>query len=100
MQKSDFDGGLLGLIGVSILSFIIIFCTLGIATPAALCIKYRWIYKHTIIEGKRLKFVGTGLGLFGHFIKWWLLTMITLGIYGFWLNIKLKQWEVRNVQFE
>ena len=49
--------GLLGLIGVNILSFIIIIFTLEIATPAALCMKYRWIYKHTIIEGKRLKFL-------------------------------------------
>lgn len=100
MERSEFDGGLLGLIGVNVLSFIIIFFTLGIATPAALCMKYRWIYKHTVIEGRRLRFVGSGLGLFGHFIKWWLLTIITFGIYGFWLSIKIRQWEVRNVQFE
>ncbi|HDU8533600.1 TPA: DUF898 family protein, partial [Enterococcus faecalis] len=30
--------------------------------------------------------------LFGHWIKWLLLTIITLGIYGFWLNIRLQQW--------
>lgn len=100
MKRSEFDGGLLGLIGVNILSFIIIIFTLGIATPAALCMKYRWIYKHTVIEGNRLKFVGSGMSLFGHFIKWWFFTLITLGIYGFWLSIKLRQWEVRNVQFE
>ena len=100
MGKSEFDGGLLGLIGVNILSIIIILFTLGIATPLALCIKYKWVYKHTIIEGRRLKFVGTGLGLFGNFIKWWFFTIITLGIYGFWVSIKLRQWEVRNVLFE
>ena len=100
MGRSEFDGGLLGLIGVKILSFIIIVFTLGIATPAALCMKYRWVYKHTIIEGKRLKFVGSGISLFGHFIKWWFFTLITLGISGFWLSIKIRQWEIRNVQFE
>ena len=36
MGKSEFDGGLLGLIGVNVLSFIIIIFTLGIATPATL----------------------------------------------------------------
>ena len=32
------------------------------------------------------------LQLFGNWIKWLVLTFITLGIYGFWLNIKLEQW--------
>lgn len=37
-------------------------------------------------------FDGTAMQLFGHWIKWLLLTIITLGIYGFWLNIRLQQW--------
>lgn len=100
MGKSEFDGGLLGLIGVNVLSFIIIVFTLGIATPAALCMRYRWIYKHTIIEGRRLEFIGSGMSLFGNFIKWWFFTIITFGIYGFWLSIKIRQWEVKNVKFQ
>lgn len=33
-----------------------------------------------------------GSQLFGNYIKWFLLTIITFGIYGFWLDIKMKQW--------
>lgn len=41
-MKSRFEGNILGFIGVNILAAIIIFFTIGIATPWAMCIKYRW----------------------------------------------------------
>ena len=56
-MKSRFEGGLLGLIGVNILSWAITFFTFGLAAPWALCIKYRWVAKNTLIEGRRLKFI-------------------------------------------
>jgi uncharacterized membrane protein YjgN (DUF898 family) len=91
-RESRFTGGLLGLIGINLLQFLLIFITLGLGAPWAICIKERWIAKHTYIDGKRLVFDGTGAQLFGSYIKWFLLTLITLGIYGFWLDIKMKQW--------
>lgn len=96
MKESKFDGGLLGLIGIEILSAIITGATLGIATPWAICLKESWYAKHTTIDGKRLMFDGTGAQLFGNYIKWFLLTIITLGIYSFWLTIKMKQWIVKH----
>lgn len=99
-MKSEFKGGLLGLIGVNILSWFITFITLGLATPWAMCIKYKWEIGNTIIEGRRLKFIGSGSSLFLHYIKWWILTIITFGIYGFWLYIKLLQWKTENTVFE
>lgn len=95
-MKSQFTGGLLGMIGIGILQAIIVVFTLGIGTPWAVCIKEGWYAKHTIIDGKQLVFTGTGIGLFGNYIKWFLLTIITLGIYSFWLSIKMKQWVVEN----
>ena len=91
-MESKFTGGLLGMIGIGILQAIIIACTLGIATPWAICLKESWYVKHTTIDGHQLTFDGTGGQLFGNFIKWFLLCIITLGIYSFWLNIKMKQW--------
>ena len=91
-MESKFDGGLVGLIGIGILSIIIIVFTLGICTPWAVCIKENWYVKHTIIDGKRLEFDGKAIQLFGNWIKWLLLTIITFGIYSFWLSIKMKQW--------
>ncbi len=84
---------------VSLLAGLITICTLGICTPWAICVKESWLAKHTIIEGKRLKFIGTGIGLFGNYIKWFLLTIITFGIYSFWLVIKIQQWKVKNTVF-
>ena len=90
--ESRFTGGLLGLIGISILQGLIIGLTFGIAAPWAICIKQRWIARHTVIDGHQLVFDGTGGQLFGNYIKWFLLTVITLGIYAFWLDIKMRQW--------
>lgn len=91
-MQSKFTGRLLGLIGINLLSAIIIAITLGIGAPWAICLKHSWETKHTVIDGHRLTFDGTGLQLFGKYIVWFLLTLITLGIYSFWLSIKMKQW--------
>jgi len=60
---------------------------------------YGWKINHTVIEGKRLKFNGTAMGLFGNWIKWLLLIVVTFGIYSFWVHIKLEQWKVKNTTF-
>ena len=93
-MESKFNGGLLGMIGIGILQGIIIAFTLGIGTPWAICLKESWYAKHTKIDGRQVTFDGTGLQLFGTYIKWFLLTIVTLGIYSFWLSIKMKAWVV------
>lgn len=95
-MESKFTGGLLGLIGISILQTLIIIFTLAIGTPWAVCLKYRWVTKHTIIDGKKLIFDGTGGQLFGSYIKWFLLTIITIGIYGLWVPLKIKGWVTKH----
>ena len=98
-HKSLFNGGLLGLIGINILQGLLIMITLGFGAPWAICMKERWIAKHTFIDGHQLAFDGTGGQLFGSYIKWFLLTIITLGIYAFWLEIKMKQWLIKHTHF-
>ncbi len=97
--SSYFDGGLLSLIGWKILGGLITVVTLGICYPWALCMIYGWKIKHTVIEGRRLKFSGSAIGLFGNWIKWLLLCIITLGIYSFWLGIALEKWKVKHTSF-
>lgn len=99
MNNSEFNGGLLGLIGISILQGLLITFTFGIGVPWAVCLKESWVAKHTVIDGRQLVFDGTGGQLFGNYIKWFLLTIITCGIYGFWLSIKMKQWIVKHTHF-
>lgn len=97
--ESNFDGGLLQLIGYGILGTLVTVCTLGICPPWAYTMIYNWEIKHTVINGYRLRFDGTALGLFGSWIKWLLLSVITLGIYGLWVGIKLKKWKVSHTSF-
>ena len=52
-----------------------------------------------IIEGKRMRFNGSAVGLFGHWIKWWFFSVITFGIYGFWVFIKLEDWKAKHTTF-
>jgi uncharacterized membrane protein YjgN (DUF898 family) len=99
-MKSEFKGGLLGLIGVSILQIILITVTCGIAAPWAICIKEKWVAEKTYIDGKQLYFDGNGLQLFGNYIKWFLHTIVTCGIYGFWMGIKMKQWVVSHTHIK
>lgn len=96
---SYFDGGLLGQIGINILSCLIIVFSLGFFTPLAICVGYGWEVKHTVVDGRRLCFNGTAMGLFGNWVKWWLLTLVTFGIYSFWVNIKVKQWKTKHTHF-
>lgn len=99
-NQSYFDGGLLSLIGWSLLSVLLTLITFGLGYPFAACMMYSWEARHTVINGRRLRFDGTGMQLLGNWIIWLLLTLITLGIYGFWLSIKLKQWRVKHTHFE
>lgn len=98
-EESYFDGGLLQQIGWSLLGALLTGITLGLGAPWAVCMVQSWEAKHTVIEGKRLKFTGNGAQLFGNYIKWFLLTIITLGIYGLWLGIKMKKWVVKHTEF-
>ncbi len=98
-NESYFDGGLLGLIGISLLGLLITIFTLGICLPWAVCLKQDWITKHTVVDGRKLKFAGTAVGLFGTWIKILLLTIITIGIYSFWANLAIKKWVVKHTHF-
>ena len=56
--------------------------------------------KHAIVDGKRLRFSGDGASLFGNYFVWMLLTVVTCGIYSFWVAPKLYQWIVSNIHFD
>lgn len=94
-MESYFDGGLAQLIGWRILGFLVTTLTFGICYPWALCMVYGWQVNHTVIEGRRLQFHGRALSLFGHWIKWLLLTSshsasIFFGYRFRWKNGRLK----------
>lgn len=98
-KKSEFVGGILPYLGWTIVAIAITTITFGIALPWAICILETWKAENTILEGHRLKFDGTGMGLFGNWIKWWFFSVITLGIYALWIPIKIEQWRVSHTHF-
>lgn len=46
-----------------------------------------------------MQFSGSAVSLFGNWIKWLFFSIITLGIYLFWVNIKLEDWKAKNTTF-
>ena len=94
--ESQFDGKLIQLIGWNVASSLITVFTLGLATPVAICWKERWIKKHTVYQGKRLEFDGTAGQLFGNWIKWLLLSVVTLGIYAWFIPLKMHDWKAKH----
>lgn len=88
--ESDFDGGVLDYIGMNFASLFLFIITLTLGLAWVICYRKRWHIHHTIVQGRRLKFTGKGIQLFGNIIKWVFLTLITIGIYGFWLPSKSK----------
>ncbi len=98
-DESYFDGGTLQLIGWRILASLLTTITFGFAFPWAMCMLQRWEVKHTVINGRRLKFTGKGVQLFGRYILWSFLTVITFGIYSIWFGLGMKKWVVKHTVY-
>ncbi len=98
-ENSYFDGNFWQRLGRIIVSRFLTVITLGLAYPAAVCMLLRWECKHTVINGRRLKFTGKGAQLFGKYILWWLLTIVTFGIFGIWLGLNMKKWTVKHTVY-
>ena len=60
----------------------------------------KWDLKHTVISGNKIHFNGNALQLLGNCVKWTFLTIITVGIYGLWLPIKVRKWKVKHMELQ
>jgi uncharacterized membrane protein YjgN (DUF898 family) len=83
-----------------ILAALITIATLGTCLPFALVLVERWRANHTYIDGQRLIFSGTGIGLFALMVKSCLLCIVTVGIYSFWVLPRIQAWKVQNTDFD
>jgi len=97
---SYFDGSVIELIGWKLLSFLITVITLGIGGPWGQCMLYSYQFKHTVYNGKRLKFEGTGGDLFVNNFKWVIFSILTFGIYTFVIPVRKARWVISNIHFE
>lgn len=92
MKKSTFNGTVLGYLGVTLLAGLVAGITLGILTPWAECYIRRWTAEHSTIDGHQVVFEGKWTELWVKYLVWGLLTLVTLGIYGFWVPVKHQTW--------
>ena len=94
-----FRGGAATWFGTQLLGALITVLTVGICYPFAVVLVQRWRAKNTWLMGRQLQFIGTGWGIFGLWLKWMLLTLITLGIYSFWVYPRMTQWTVEKTVY-
>lgn len=80
--ESDFDGGVLDYIGMNFASLFLFIITLTLGLAWVICYRKRWHTHHTIVQGRVF------------------LTLITIGIYGFWLPVKIKKWYAKHLEFD
>jgi uncharacterized membrane protein YjgN (DUF898 family) len=96
--QSKFEGGVLPIFLFSLWAPLLLGITLSLAFPFVICTVIRWICNNAVIGGKRYRFNGTAGGLFGRWIIWFLLSIITLGIYSFWSTRNQIRWVVENLE--
>lgn len=89
------DGGTMQLVAIAVTA------VLALIALAWAAIRFmKWETKHTVISGNSIKFNGNAFQLLGNCIKWTFLTIITVGIYGLWLPIKVRQWKVKHMELQ
>lgn len=96
--KGGFDGKVSQRFFYLICCFFISIFTLGIGFPFAYVMLLKWEYKHTLYDGRRLSFDGTGLQLLGLFFKWIGLLIITGYIYVFFIPKDFMKWKTKHIQ--
>ena len=63
----------------------------------AIVIFMKWSVKNTLINGQKMKLKGCALGLFVNVLKWLFFTIITVGLYIFWIPVALARWKADHV---
>ena len=76
--------------------FVLSGITFGIYAPWAWVKIFRLKASHTTINGKEVRFIGTGGQLLVLSIVQGLLTLLTLGLYGPWAICKFFEWKAQN----
>ena len=91
-----YDGGVGERLGTSIIAYLITTFTCGIGRPWGDVMLLKYDSEHTVINGDRLAFSGTGGSFFVQNLIITLLTIITLGIYTPWGVCKINKWVYSN----
>ncbi len=100
-EKSVFKGGAFVNFFIGLLSAVASILTLGFLAPTMICWRSRWVARNTYIGGRRQVFDGKAGELFGPFLLWLLLSVLTLGVYYvFGMSLNVRKWVVGHTHFE
>ena len=78
-----------------VLVAIVVFAIIGL--DCAIVIFMKWSVRHTIVNGQRMKLKASALGLFFNGFKWLFFTVITVGIYLFWIPVAIAKWKAAHI---
>lgn len=99
-MKSEFRASVLEYVLHIIIIWILSILSFELLTPWLLAANYKWEAENTYINGRGLCFDGKGSQLIGKWIIWILLTIITFGLDGLILPLRLKQWVISHTFFK
>jgi uncharacterized membrane protein YjgN (DUF898 family) len=80
-------------------ALLIIALALEVCYPFAVVFRQRWKANHSSIDGRQLVFTGSARDLFRNWIKWMLLSVVTFGIYVFWVGPRVQKWICEHTTF-
>ena len=100
VAESKFEGRILAYIGWQILGLLVTVFTLGILYPVRVAWIKRWEINGQNINGLQMRFDGNGFQLLGKYIVWWLLSIVTFGIFLLFLPVRIERWVTKHTHFE
>ncbi len=95
-----FTGGAAAYIGWQLLRAAVGLVTAGMTAPYLDAAYYRWAWKHTMLDGRQLRFDGRGGQIFWRNMRWMLLTLVTAGVYAFWALPAYARWIAENTHYD
>lgn len=87
-----FTANAIGYFFMRILFNLLYLLSFVIFVPFIISFKNRYLLKHTVVDGRILKFTGHGANLLGRFLLWSLLSVITLSIYSWFIPMRFARW--------
>ncbi len=98
--KSRFTGGAFANFFINLAAKFVTLITLGILYPFMVTWKEKWMAKHTYINGRQLEFDGNGFQFWGRYMLWWLLSVVTLGVYYLvFMSVGVAKWRTKHLHY-
>ena len=68
--------------------------------PFALVLLERRKARHSYVDGRQVVFTGSPWALLGNWVKWLVLSIVTFGVYLFWVERRVQRWISEHTELE